>query len=106
MRPHLDRTRFNRLGTALSIVAALISLALGAVYRSDRECLPKSLGPVLVGVWVLLPPVWFWFEWVFYSSEQKELERSRVQHLHDLSRTIWLALVVVLAALFEVRWNK
>ena len=33
-------------------------------------------------------------------------KRERIKHLHDLSRNIWVALVVILVILFDVKLPK
>lgn len=87
----------------ISASAALGSLILGGIHKLSPKALQSWVGPVVVGLWVLLPPIWFWSEWVWFSRSLSHDERERVQHLHDLSRNIWLAVIAVLITLFDLK---
>ena len=58
----------------------------------------------VLGAWSLLPPIWFWFEYIFLfrnafpEAEQSKLDRFKYQQ--DLSSKIWLAAVSVLLILY------
>ena len=80
---------------------ALISLILALLIKHRWTDLRESLGYTMLALWVLGPPVWFWVEWVFLSRDQ---DGQRLKHTHDLARNIWLALVVVLAAILKIEW--
>jgi len=88
---------------------ALISLGIAVTIRCiwpDVDKAPagwQNFGAIMIAAWVLIPPVWFWTEWVFFSKGQ---DVERLKHTHDLARNIWVALVVVLAALLKINWVK
>ncbi|HXU47072.1 MAG TPA: hypothetical protein VN783_16200 [Thermoanaerobaculia bacterium] len=93
-----------KLSAVISIYLALLSLDLGVIHRACPGALPCWVGPTVVGFWVLVPPIWFWSEWVVFSSKMNDpREREHVQHLHDLSRNVWLALIAILIALFDLK---
>ena len=52
-----------------------------------------QLGKVLVVVWALAPPVFFWVDWVVFCRGLTAEEKNVAKHTHDLSRNIWLALI-------------
>jgi hypothetical protein len=63
----------------------------------------KELGRRIVGFWAITPPVVFWIDGAFFLRYVRE-DRDIAIHKHDLGRNIWLALVGVLAALFQLSW--
>jgi hypothetical protein len=94
----------NDPGRTASYVAAgfaVLSLGMAFGIRFLWPDLRESVGYVILGAWVIGPPVWFWTEWVFLSDGQNP---ERLKHTHDLARNIWLALVVVLAVILGVKW--
>ena len=66
----------------------------------------RNTGYVLIGLWVLLPPIWFFFEFQYLHPNMLEntFEISRVKQAQDLGRNIWLSFVVVLAAIVGIKW--
>ncbi len=96
----LDRDKTVWVATWVSVGFAVLSISTAAVIRFKY---PEyaNIGYILVGFWVLAPPVWFFFEWVCLCKKLPPDERDRIKHLHDLARNIWLALVIVLAAILN-----
>ena len=91
----------------LSMVLAAISLVAALYIRTNSQDIVKPWGYMLLGFWALAPPVWFLFEFTYRLPKQDDKradEMSRLKHLHDLSRNIWLAFIVVLAAIMGVGW--
>ncbi len=66
----------------------------------------RSAGYVLIGLWVLLPPIWFFFEFQHLHPNMVEnsFELSRVKQAQDLGRNVWLSFVVVFAAIVGIKW--
>jgi hypothetical protein len=64
----------------------------------------EELGRYLIGFWVIVPPIFFWLDWVWLCSylAPSAPEREVAKHTHDLSRNIWLAVVAILAISFAV----
>ncbi len=97
----LDREKTVRVATWVSAGFAVLSIIAAIVIRCNY---PEAVntGYILVLFWVLAPPVWFFFEWaVLCPNDLTPEESSRIKHLHDLGRNIWLALVIVLAAILN-----
>ena len=94
--------RLLRVISWASGIAAVLSLLLGVLHQSHTLILPEAYRHVIVGCWVLLPPIWFWSEWVWVAPNISSEDRDRIKHLHDLTRNMWVALVVVLVALFDI----
>lgn len=94
------------LGRIVSYVAGSLAVAtvLFAFWlRGQPEPKRHNVGYLLIGFWVLAPPIWFWVEWVFLSEYQNP---ERLKHTHELARNIWVALVIVLAAILGIKWPK
>jgi hypothetical protein len=64
----------------------------------------KILQVIVLVAWTLLPPIWFWAEYIFlfrgaYPNEEKhKLESLKTQQ--DLSSKIWIAVASVLLILY------
>jgi hypothetical protein len=98
----MQRDRLVKVMSWLSAIVAIVSLVAAIVVRSCYPNMKTDVGYPILALWFLGPPVWFWTEWILFSPSFDEKERDRVKHLHDLARNIWLALVVVLAAILEI----
>ena len=57
---------------------------------------------LILTLWVVLPPVWFWYEYFFvykpkpYAGE----DWDRFKYAQDQAEKIWLALLVALLGLY------
>jgi hypothetical protein len=66
----------------------------------------KIVQAVLLGVWVLAPPIWFWYEYYFLYSNYAPTSPAtkppleEFKHGQDQSAKIWLALVTLLFGLY------
>jgi hypothetical protein len=102
-RIHMDRDTYNRAGGVASAVIAVLSVLAGIIPTSTLGPLSHdNLGKLLIGFWVIAPPVFFWVDWVAFLPAQAD--RDVAKHTHDLARNIWLALVGILAVLFAVKF--
>ncbi len=101
-----SRDKYISTICVLSTIAAIISLII-ALFQNISGCKNNILGYCIVSAWVLLPPIWFWAEWVYLTGEKIEKdEQDRIKHLHDLSRNIWLALIAVLIVAFDIKFKS
>jgi hypothetical protein len=60
----------------------------------------KVWGFLLVGAWALGPPIWFIWEWHANKVDVEQLKYSQ-----ELARNVWVAVVVVLAAIIGIKWG-
>lgn len=97
----------RRVYAALGAVAALILSALSLTAVLDDRILvgtltSEQLDLVLIAFWLLVPPLFFWVDWVWFcrSIPHDSAERRTISHTHSLSRNIWAAFVVLLLLLF------
>jgi hypothetical protein len=75
---------------------------LALIFRFIWPTCAKPVGYVVVALWVVGPPFWFWAEWSFFSHGLPEEDLEDIKHSHELGRNVWLALVVLLTALFGI----
>jgi hypothetical protein len=95
-----DRSRIYVAATALALASVCLAIAF-------RCCLATELpGYVLVGAWALGPPIYFLWEFSsrFPEGAGESAEAERVKYLQELARNVWLALVLVLAAILGIKW--
>lgn len=93
-------------------VGLIASLAYAYMLRTGSYLGPMEpdqvsfRGYLLIGFWVLIPPIWFFFEFqcLHRNMLNDPFELSRVKQAQDLGRNIWLAFVIVLAAIIGVKW--
>jgi hypothetical protein len=99
----VEREKIVRAVMVGSVVLGVLSLIGAHVIHC---CLGENsaAGYVLVAFWSLAPPLWFFFEWVLLCPALPEAERTRIQHSHDLGRNVWIAYVIVLAVLADIKW--
>jgi hypothetical protein len=100
----MDRSSFNKIcgvvGAVLGFVCLVIALSSCASIASISR---DTVGKVIVFFWVIVPPIFFWIDWVGFYGQIPAGDRDFVKHTHDLSRNIWLALVVLLSFLFNIK---
>ncbi|WP_435016612.1 hypothetical protein TA3x_004185 [Tundrisphaera sp. TA3] len=107
--PAVDRDRirhqkFNLWMGSIAAVAGIASLAIGVYFQSSASPtnFQKSLGQGIVGAWAILPPIFFWYDWCYLSYGDKD-DREFQKETHNLARNIWLALIVVLGVMFDIK---
>ena len=101
------RAVFNWVGGVLSVLLAIWSLRKGLEPSSTfGPWNHEELGRVLIGFWALVPPLFFWLDWVALCSylPANDPQREIAKHTHDLSRNIWIALVGILTVLFAIKF--
>jgi hypothetical protein len=102
----MTRSKYNWIVGVFASVLGPVSLYVAlkqsiAFDFCSRGCVGKSL----LAVWLLIPPVFFWMDWVVFSRNLTAPEREVAQHSHDLSRNIWLALVASLVVIFGLTFS-
>jgi hypothetical protein len=59
---------------------------------------------LVVAGWTLIPPIWFWVHWYKCPYDPASPKWERMTHGHEVSRNLWVALVIILAVLFDIHW--
>jgi hypothetical protein len=100
------RNWFNGIFGIISAIAALACLAIAKGSLGEGiQGWEKQHAYAIVGAWAVLPPVFFWVDWVVFCQTMSKDELDRAKHTHDLSRNIWLALVILLGAVLGIKLN-
>jgi hypothetical protein len=103
--PHLNgaesilmtRDQYNVVGGASAVVFAIVSLlALACKTRLPAGWDANIVGGFLIAVWAIVPPAFFWLDWVYFCRDMSPADRGIVGHTHDLARNIWVGLLGVL----------
>jgi hypothetical protein len=55
---------------------------------------------LIVGIWVLVPPLWFWIEYHFLYRKLEGADFERFKYGQELSRNLWVAIAAVLLYLY------
>jgi hypothetical protein len=94
-------------------VFAFLSLLAGILSRFHICPFDQPwVAMVVIGSWALLPPIFFWIDWVWFferGDDQTILDPARAarrdiaKHSHDLARNIWLGLLGILYVLFALK---
>ena len=97
---HARTTVIKRI-SIISGASAVVSLILASLLRTVW-CFAKSpWGYVLLTIWVIAPPLWFFLEYLWWPPAAGHAD-ERTRHFHDLARNLWLALVVILGVIMEI----
>jgi hypothetical protein len=81
---------------------AFASIVAAILLRVLWPCHLEPWGHIIVGGWVAIPPLYFLAEYIVLPPDPGPQD-ERVRHMHDLGRNIWLALVVLLSAIFGIK---
>lgn len=94
----------RRSGTdCVSALIAIIVAAISILYLGFGAPKPTDTWVKLIIVgWALLPPVWFWFQYVFMFDWKNEDEKrkDRDWKLIEVSKNIWLGVAAIVFAIF------
>jgi hypothetical protein len=94
----MTRDQAVKIVVPLSGAFAIGSLAFAVFVRFCQPALLKPYGYIILGLWALVPPLWFIYEWML-SASLAPAEQDRIKHFHDLARNLWLALILALGAI-------
>lgn len=104
IRKSLRWLKQHHIGAAAAAVFGIWSLCKALDQTSTFMSLDhRALGRLLIGIWGLVPPIFFWVDWVYLCRHLTKEQSEIAMHTHDLGRNVWLALVAVLAVLFELK---
>jgi hypothetical protein len=98
----ISRENYNWYGGLVSILGAVISLAVLVSKNHLPGLTPGAVGKVLVAIWAIAPPAFFWIDWVWFCRDMKAdaPERDVARHTHDLARNIWIGFLALLTVGF------
>jgi hypothetical protein len=88
--------------SAVLLLSSLILGLFGLWEIFDPSKGIKVAQAIVLGLWILVPPLWFWFEYFFLYKDKttSKVNLEGFKHGQDQSAKIWLALITVLAGLY------
>ncbi len=92
----MSRDRFNFWGGIAAIGLGVISVGLLLSKNGMTKETADIVGKVVVAVWAVAPPAFFWIDWVYFCNRLPPDEQEVAKHTHDLARNIWLGLLGVM----------
>jgi len=103
------RSQIRKLWTNLFGSAGVLAIALTLITLSSTK-LFAAYGGILGGLWAILPPIWFWFQFFVLFKPQNDLETGEKQkrdfehfkHGQQITAAIWAGLVAVIAARLHI----
>jgi hypothetical protein len=109
--PDYDKAWKNRLVFAVWATAAvagaitvinMFGIVIFGIVNPPIE--QKKWAGKMLMLWVLLPPIWFWAEyWLLFRHDKNCQSPGKLEQFKfavELSKNVWLALVVLLGALY------
>ena len=94
----------QRVAAWVSGTCAAVSVILGVFEFDkpfDKASSVKVAQAIVLGLWVIGPPIWFWWEHYFYWKRHPVAESfEEFTRGQDQSAKIWLALVTVLLGMY------
>jgi hypothetical protein len=91
-------SRREKINTTLGAGGVLFAIASIAGYGAA-----EPYRRIILALWILLPPAWFWFEFVFLVTEEEKTDSkklAKIKYVQGLASKIWIAVSTVLAALY------
>jgi hypothetical protein len=89
--------------TVFAGVATAAATASVIFFAQSCPCEKLTLAKeVVLGGWVLGPPVWFFLQWAYFAPDTKE-EVATFKYSQALASKVWLALVSVLYVLSHIK---
>jgi hypothetical protein len=97
---------FRNLSSLIVCISTILLIASLLFAPYLRQC--EYGAKILVGLWALLPPIWFLWEWIDHPDGCKTgtlQQQEALKHRQSLARSIWAAVVIVLANLSGIKWG-
>ena len=93
----------DKIVAEVTVALAVVSIILAILIRT-RGAKP-IWAYLLVGAWVLIPPIWFRLEFMIWRPPPEEVMLEFFKYGQELSRGIWVALVVALVGITGIKWK-
>jgi hypothetical protein len=109
----MTRKTYNKVFGWVGGLFAIASLLMGIASRFQVQPFNQPyVAMLVVGSWALVPPIFFWVDWVWFFEHgddkavvtpEHAARRDIAKHSHDLGRNIWLGLLAILYVLFALK---
>jgi hypothetical protein len=99
-RPVNDQQAKATLGTCRTVltVLALACAVLGLAFCFAP--VPRWLKAGLLAIWLVGPPIWFWFEYHIFNRHLTEEEKKGLKEYQDVSSKVWAGVAATLALVY------
>jgi hypothetical protein len=106
---YTSHTEMLKIIGIVAFVLAAVSLGLGLYWQHKEAGLPQEQRrsylrvqkSLILAAWILLPPLWFFCEYMFwYSQYGKAVCFEGFKYMQDLGSKGWAGMVIVLGVLF------
>ena len=105
---YLEKKNHPQLFAVLGIVGFVANIAI--LFFGSQECDKSShklISQIAIGAWVLLPPLWFFYEYFYFfpAHGNPAAGFERLKGAQEVSSKVWAAVAVVLAALYTAKFS-
>ncbi|AKU23012.1 hypothetical protein MJ904_08100 [Massilia sp. MB5] len=105
---YLGKRYHAELFAVLGVLGFLVNMLIlfaGGVYL-DKESY-KLVSSLTVSAWVLLPPLWFFYEFFYYFPKHGNPAAGfdRLKAVQDVTSKVWAAVGLVLGAIYTVKFS-
>ena len=94
------KSKWHTVINALLAITGLVFAVICFVYADLPDDTNKLIKGILVSIWLVLPPAYFFVEWVFLYKESTEYPLEKFQYSQKLAKDFWFAVTIVLIALY------
>jgi len=60
----------------------------------------KAIKALLLSMWLILPPIWFWFEYHIFFHHLSADERQSLKEYQEISRNVWAGVAALFALIY------
>ena len=85
------------------IVVMIVHAIVGAVISFFIASESKTAKGWVAAVWAVVPPIWFWYEYTYLTTEAQKANkdfRDRLKFAQDTASRVWLAVGGVFTATY------
>ena len=105
---YLEKLRHGELFAVLGVVGFIVNLVIlfaGGGFLEGK--VHKIVSSFTVGAWVLLPPLWFFYEFFYYFPKHGNPAAGfeRLKSVQEISSKVWAAVAVVLAGIYSAQFS-
>ncbi len=106
--PHLYNGYTVKVLGLLAIIGFAASVWFILSGRDNPTPTYKLLCQIIGALWVLGPPLWFFYEHFYYFPKHgnSDADFAQLKSSQDIAAKVWAAFLVVLAALFTGTFPK
>ena len=102
---YLDPTIHVEVFATLAVVGSIASLAFMLMSKPEST-LAKHISQLLLALWILGPPLWFFYEHFFFfpAHGNPVLGFTGLKGAQDVTSKVWAAIAVVLGAVYNKKF--